>query len=766
MKRKLFLSFYIIFTLSINGQTNLETSWRFYRPGNTGIQGDYATALWIDNEGNPYIAANTGNWGEGGFAKLEQATNKWLNYSNVDLPILGGFDNGDIGIQDIVEDSNHRLWMAKKTGAIYFDPAVGASSIINYDSTNSALLGYSTDIDIAPDGSVWFVSDGLVRYIPQSDNWTMIGGASPRVTVQPKPDGSYIVWSADTYYGYVFQYNSATGANTFGLPATLGDVAGLPGKDCVDNVGNFWALRMAQNGDWETLEFQRPNGEWVHPAHPYTNFSFYINDFKAFGEGKAVMVLNSGETWFFDGTTWLNYGTWRSGDNNLSVDADAAGSVWVCGVGGAAKRDVNTGLWQRFRLTNTSQIDYFVEDMTIDNDGSVWMTGNAGTGVGGIQKYDGSSWTGFNPYTYGLGQDFPFMADSSTAITCRQSTNDITFSPTFHGVHTWNGSAYTTQEGELITSKGLVEDSQGKLWSLGEYYNYRLYNDVTNQWTDLPIVGWAQKIVKDPVLQGTVWVVTDSEIVRTNGTTAETMYAGVISGFALANDGIFWTSTNTPGDINAFQIFRHNINTGLIHSWTYGTNWPFPAEDVHPLACSPDGRVWMQYNSAFPSLVAGLVAFDGTNVELFPSAVGGFPDWNVLPNAIIKEIEVKTIENGYELWISCLGRGVAVLTVMNSVLGVNPVSEQLQSRIKVYPNPASEKVTISFNNVTNESTEISIYDIAGRLITTLTNESNLTGLNYLNWNLTTKEGTKVSNGLYIIKMKTASQSMSTRLIVK
>jgi len=32
-------------------------SWKFYTPGNTGIMGDYSEALWIDHDGDPYIAA-------------------------------------------------------------------------------------------------------------------------------------------------------------------------------------------------------------------------------------------------------------------------------------------------------------------------------------------------------------------------------------------------------------------------------------------------------------------------------------------------------------------------------------------------------------------------------------------------------------------------------------------------------------------------------------------------------------------------------------
>ena len=63
--------------------------------------------------------------------------------------------------------------------------------------------------------------------------------------------------------------------------------------------------------------------------------------------------------------------------------------------------------WQRYRITNSSQIDYWVEDISIDDQGNVWMTGNAGPGVGGFQKFDGIRWTGFNNENYGLGYSFP-----------------------------------------------------------------------------------------------------------------------------------------------------------------------------------------------------------------------------------------------------------------------------------------------------------------------------------------------------------------------
>jgi streptogramin lyase len=425
----------MIFVSVIIPQDPYTYSWRYYRPGNTGIQGDYATALWIDENGDPYIAANTGNWGEGGFAKFSQSENKWTNYSNVDYPILGSFDGGEEHIDEIIKDYENKLWMANNTGALKFNPQNGISSIEKYDVNNSALLGNTTDIDVAPDSTIWFTSGGLVRFNPKNYQWTYWQGGNTRIAVQPKQDGSYLVWSTDTYFGYVFTYNSATNQLSNYTPTAFGDIAGLPGKDCVDDAGNFWALRLANPGDWETLEYQRPDGVWVYPTPPYANVSFYIDAFKAFGNGKALLVTTTGETWMFDGISWQNYGTWRPGEFTLSVDADGQGNIWVCGIEGAAKRDVTTGIWQRYRITNTSQIDYFVEDISIDDQGNVWMTGNAGTGVGGFQKFDSERWTGFNQYTYGLGYPFPFDADNTQAIYYRPSNSTVVFNPTFHGIH-------------------------------------------------------------------------------------------------------------------------------------------------------------------------------------------------------------------------------------------------------------------------------------------------------------------------------------------
>lgn len=748
-----------------------EPSWRFYRPGNTGIQGDYVTALWVDHDDNPYIAANTASWGEGGFAKFILADTSWINYSNVDYPVLGSFDNADVQILDIVEDFEQNLWMGTYAGALKFNPVAGISSVINYGPSNSSLLGFTYDIDIAPDSSIWFISGGLVKYNPATDEWTSWNQSNVRLTIQPKPDGSYLVWSADTYYGIVVTYNSATNTITSYTPEAEGDIAGLPGKDCVDDAGNMWALRMSTGGNWETIEYQRPDGSWVAPVPPYENASFYIDAFKAYGNGKAVMVLENGEVWSFNGTAWQSYGIWRPDFSSSGVDVDKQGNVWACGVGGAGRYDVAAGQWQRYRLTNTSQIDYFIYDISLDNDSNVWMTGNAGSGVGGFQKFDGTRWTGFNQYTYGLGYNFPYQADNTESIYSRPSNGHVVFNPIFNGIHAWDGSGFYSLENLLTTSKGFAEDASGRLWSLGEYYNLRYYDENIPEWINVPIVGSAGRIMADPAGQG-VWVATDAELLRTDGVNSFSRLltdlpttSNWFTGLAADSTGNAWIGTWSQNTQTGSMLFKIDGNTGLYQSWSYDEGWPFPGEHVRPFAVTPDGKLWMQYDSEYPSTDAGLCWFDGTSVGAFPSSPGGVPAWGILPNSSIKDLEVREIANGYELWISCLGRGIAVLSFYTGTVNAQNIPLIPSVAVTAYPNPASEKVDIGFSAPDNGNVTIAIYDINGRMVKEVLNANLNKGNHKVSWDLTNNSGRRTGKAVYFVRVLSAGYSEAVKVVV-
>jgi hypothetical protein len=687
-KSLIYSLFGLILTLIVN-LTWADTatySWRYYRPGNTGVQGDFNEAIWIDSDGDPYIGGYDPNFEEGGFAKFIQSENRWVNYSNVDYEVIGHPDKtGITRVRDIVADNTGRLWMGTWRGVLRFDPAVGPSSLMRFGPGNSKLADDMVwDEDVAPDGTIWFANNGSVRYNPTTDTWTQWDTGNVFVSVQPKPGNGYLVWSSTRppFQDYTFIFDSDTQLWTILTPTGApNEVVGMPGKDCVDDNGNFWALRSTTPGDYDSLDYRDINGNWVTPTEPYNGVTFDIWAFKAYGNAHALLIDGNGEVWQFNGSTWTSLGVWRPGSFTYAVDIDPSGNVWASGVGGAAKRDATTGAWQRYRITNTGNYDSFNRDLTIDPiNGYVYTGANAGPGVGGMARFDGQRWTGWNQLTYGLGYDWPFPNDYCDALAYRPSNTFVAVSPDWSdGIHEWNGSGF-----DMLLQNGgamrMCEDSTNRLWALG-LQNLSYYDG--NNWTTVaPGVpeGTVVSLRPDPKVSGNIWASMANEFRRTDGTNNFIRYihdfpgltenTDVFIGLTPAADGSAWigaTALYDGSEGQAGALIHIDPNTGNYEIFRSALGWPFPGRTVSPFAVTPDGRVWMQYDDIlYPYDERGLAWYDGTEVGNFPAPPDGGPQWGGLPHAQIEDIEVRIIPGGYELWISCVSRGIAVLTVMNN----------------------------------------------------------------------------------------------------
>jgi hypothetical protein len=495
-----------------------EYSWRYYRVGNTGIQGDYNEAIWIDADRDPYIGGYDPIFEEGGFAKFIQAENRWVNYSNVDYPVIGHpNDTGTARVSDIEADEAGNLWMGTWRGALKLDPNIGAASLIKYGPGNSSLPGgRTTDISLAPDGTMWFTvisvswgGGGTFRYDPATDTWAGWSGVgNGQIGVQPKPlpSSGYYVWAAADYNGFAFRFDSDTQQwTTLPMTGAPGEVTGIPGKGSVDEDGNFWAWRLIAGGQ-RALHYRRVDGAWVTPPQPpLASMIPPVWAFRAYGSEQALLADGAGTIFRFNGTSWENLGIWRPGayTEDLRIDlAEGGDIIWVCGIGGAAKRDPATGQWQRHRITNTGNFDNFNRDLTIDTANNHVYTGaNAAPGVGGMTRFDGQRWVGWNNSTYGLGHDWPFPNDNCQAVTYRPSNGRTVVNPYwFYGIHEWTGSGFNT----LMPTGGavrMVEDSLGRLWALGEYFSMQYHNG--SAWIQVGMIGWGSKIQRDPGAGGT-----------------------------------------------------------------------------------------------------------------------------------------------------------------------------------------------------------------------------------------------------------------------
>ena len=767
------------------GPTQAEPtySWRYYRPGNTGIQGDFNEAIWIAPDGDPYIGGYDPNFEEGGFVKFIQSENRWINYSNIDYPVIGHpNDLGCTRVRDMVPDATGKLWLGTWRGVLTFDPAIGANSLTHHGPGNSAINDdFVWDIDRAPDGTMWFANNGSVRYDPATDTWTRFDNmGNVFLAVQPKDTGGYLVWSSSRApsrdYTFIFdsdtqQWTILSVAYPFDTPNV---VVGMPGKDCVDDAGYFWALRSTTPGGFDSLDYRRPNGTWVTPLEPYDGVTFSISAFKAYGDRRAILVDGQGAVYQFNGLNWVSLGTWRPGLNTQSADIDAAGNVWVCGVGGAAKRNVQTGQWQRYRVTNTSNFDSFNRDLAIDPVNNYVYTGaNAAPGIGGMVRFDGTRWTCWDQLTYGLGYEWPFGTDFCQTLAFRPSTGGVAVNPYwFSGIHEWTGSGFNM----LLPDGGakrMCEDSQGRLWALGEYFSLSYYDG--NDWTSVPITAWGSEIRSDPTRPGTVWAMTGYEFLRTDGgaynfsrTVGDfpelTDNSDQLLGLAVGTDGVAWVGATalydgpTPGG----ALIRIDADTGAYQMFRTSQGWPFPGDTVTPWAVTPDGRLWMQYDdSNYPYDDVGLCWFDGTNVGSFPAPPGGEPQWGGLPHRQIDDLEVRVIPDGYELWMSCVSRGIAVLTVHPEPTAIGPHDGSRKFALKQnYPNPFNPTTTISFTLPEGARARLNIYDVQGRIVVTLVDRVLGPGDHTVQW-----DARGVASGVYFCTLESADFRETQKMVL-
>ncbi len=686
MKRPFLLITMGVAMLGTAAQAQVKYSWRYYRPGNTGIQGDYCDAIWIGADNDPWIGGYVPSFEEGGLAKFVQKENRWINVSNVDYPEIGHPNNtGTARVRDITPDAQGNLWMGTGRGVLFFNPDVGPSSLKRYDASNSPWPGgWVTNIEIAPDGTIWasgyataWGGGGLMRFNPATGTWTYLGSGRPeRLAIQPKPGGGYYVWAAERpgYTTLAQRYDSTTQTWTT-FPSTNGNPRNLPGDKCVDADGNLWIYRVLPDGFNAVLDCRRPDGTWVGvPAHPDGGADVT----RAFGTLQAVTDGGS-QIWRFNGASWVGLGDWGNTSWTYDVAIESNGAVWACGLGGAARRDPATGFWQRYRVTNTSQYDWFGRDLAIDPAGGIYACANAGPGYGGMVRFDGTRWIGFNNHHYGLGVPWPFPTDNSNAVYVRPSSGNVVVNPMFNYTHEFKGSSWVALPGGSDKVVGYVEDSLGRLWGLGEYISLGIYQG--GGFTNFGIYSWGQKIERDPDRPGTIWAQAGYELVRTDGvyrfsrTIADfpelTSQSDTFSGLAVAGSGVAWVGCTVMYGAGGTGggLIRLDANTGAYTMLRHGVNWPFPGQYVSPLAVTPDRRVWMQYDTDYPYVQRGLLWWDGTNIGTFPAPPGGEPQWGGLPHAQIYDLEVKVIPGGYELWMQCASRGIAVLAVTRGTPG-------------------------------------------------------------------------------------------------
>lgn len=85
--------------------------------------------------------------------------------------------------------------------------------------------------------------------------------------------------------------------------------------------------------------------------------------------------------------------------------------------------------------------------------------------------------------------------------------------------------------------------------------------------------------------------------------------------------------------------------------------------------------------------------------------------------------------------------------------------------IQNYPNPFNPSTTIQYELPNNGKVKVSIFDLKGRLVKTLLEQSQQIGVHKIIWDGKNKSGVKASSGFYIYSVRFENSIFSKKMIL-
>ncbi len=174
------------------------------------------------------------------------------------------------------------------------------------------------------------------------------------------------------------------------------------------------------------------------------------------------------------------------------------------------------------------------------------------------------------------------------------------------------------------------------------------------------------------------------------------------------------------------------------------------------------GNSWVDISTSLPDIPVNDIEQDSfgnlfiaTDVGVMASKDEG-TNWIVLgenlPSAVVSDLFIH--EGSQFLFAATYGRSIYKIDISNNIMETN--RNLLVSEVKVFPNPASEMVTVSLKN-SSEKSELLMYDTMGRLVKQVA---------FGNKNEIHFSVTDLQAGVYYLNISEGKNRITKKLIVK
>jgi ligand-binding sensor domain-containing protein len=685
--------------------------------------------------------ASTGSYGQA----------KWVNYTNGQQ------------ITSLAEDNNS-TWVGTSGGLVQIDKTTENKTF--YNKANSGIPDNHVTALAFLKGDLWIGTraGGLAKYT--NGVWAVYNIANSKL---PSNEVAALKISADTLW--IGSKAALIKLDNKGMTVIPKDSARYDAISsiAIDKMNNIWvgftgsgtiAIAKYDHTKWKSYKpeffgFQRnffvyhysigidQNDDKLIGANDglaywktsgITNYTIFNSPLP--GSQVNFVLIEGNNKWIgtenglaaFDGSTWLIDKNIISGAKRQFVSAmlNTTKGPWV-GLDEGLSRFTNNQ-WKFYNTSNSGLTSGSVNAM--DNDpnkttwvgtynslvtlkGASWQTPPFGNGVlinsiksekngtvwfctqTGLIKYDGNTPTTYTSSNSGLPYD---------DVTC------ITFAP--------NGDKWIgTTEG------GIAKFDGANKWTV---YNAKKINFPYNA---------IYTIALD--LQGNVWASTIGKLIKFDGTSSIEVY----------------------GDANTSRPFPIAVDKK-------GAVWAGTAYGIYQF----DGGAMKLFDPALSHVVIGHInniAIDEKTDEKWMSTDDGLAilkdtAWTVFhaDNSPLTSDYTNTITVDAEgnKWIGT-AEGISIYNEAGVRLGIDNTGTSTPWKINVYPNPASQKINVSFENADHKEAYINLYNLMGQLVHTMVVSKSDVTSNY------EMDITGIPVGIYFVSLEMGGQQLTQKVII-
>ena len=690
---------------------------------------------------------------DGGVAKWNTVTMSYAVFTTVDGV---GYNE----IKDIAVASDSTVWAATWGGGV---SKYDGTAWTTYTSDDGLGEDYISNIRIAPDGTVWaasfrkgisyFDGSGWVTFTTEdglpSDQNDSLGIA---------PDGT--VWASQSVdgEGSLCRFDGIRWQRY--EPEEFFPNYGI---NCIefDPDGNMWLGINSYIPETKNLIVKIEGDEITTYSIDDGLIVFAAVDIAFSPDGTVWTAMSEGIN-SFDGNQWVTH---RPETIFTTVAVDDYGNLWT----GTWAR--NNGLirfdgteWEVFR-DDFNIAGNNVYSMTIDTEGMIW----AGTRYG-ISRYDGESW-----YTFTSADGLPYdevvkiVADPDGGVWAAMTTFENNALAYFNG-HSWQTVESESLDGSYITA--LEIDKKGTLW-IGTLRRVEIDGGK----------GFDGSVV---CFDGETW---ESYTVDTgspyNGVTSlsvgpdNTIWAGTQNA-VLHYDRSEWTyHFSQPGlpDDEVMAIEATSDGTVYVALGSYGISrfrnntWEIflnEDSDIDPVDTmtrfigvieeTPDGLIWFADGS-------GVFYFDGVRFGLCTSVTG---EAISMTQSITATDDMVLFGTEMGVYSYSMKPSIFKSAVREEIItGVDKNDQWYKKPVSlaVFPNPFNSGTEISYTLPHEGAASLYIYNVMGQRIATLVEGMFPAGYHTVSWNGTDDNGTKVSSGIYIARIRQKESIATSRLML-